>query len=228
MGPIFKSHDGSIERSRLGTVVSTGTVGVNTPKQITLARQSRKFYRCDREGMKVMRYNLDGSDVEALVSSDSSAEDRKDMCRWCVGIAVDESKGYLYWSQKAHQRDPKGVSCEPRLTTQHKSRQFFDKLPEPIDLESYESTQILYRTDRGDPPFGNSLNRDFIGDLWDEPEREALTRRLHEAIALALDTNTKTAYVADLPGGLYAVGLKTKRKTVLFPELAGITGIALA
>jgi hypothetical protein len=42
--------------------------------------------------MKVMLCNIDGSGVEVLISAGSTAEDRTDMCRWCVGIIVDESK----------------------------------------------------------------------------------------------------------------------------------------
>ncbi|KAF4494913.1 alcohol dehydrogenase [Fusarium agapanthi] len=153
MGFTFKSNDGFIERSRLDgsertTVMSTGTVGIYTPKQITLSRQSRKLYLCAREGMKVMCCNLDGSDVEVLVSTGSSAEDRKDMCRSCVGIT-------------AHQKDHKGVSSEPRLIAQHKSRQFLTNSPNLVDLELDESTQTLYWTDRGDPPSGNSPNHFF-------------------------------------------------------------------
>ncbi|KAK2123936.1 hypothetical protein NOF04DRAFT_1349456 [Fusarium oxysporum II5] len=233
MGPTFKSNDGSIERSRLDgsertTVVSTGTVGVYTPKQITLARQSRKLYWCDREGMKVMRCNLDGSDVEVLVSTGSSAEDRKDMCRWCVGITVDESMGYFYWSQKGPSKGSQGRIFRAKIDNPTQVETVFDKLPEPIDLEFDESTQTLYWTDRGDPPSGNSLNRASIGDLSAALEREVLARRLHETIGLALDKNTAKAYVTDLSGGVYAVDLKTKTKTVLFPELGDITGIALA
>jgi hypothetical protein len=34
----------------------------------------------------------------------------------------------------------------------------FDKLPEPIDLQIGDKTSSLYWTDRGDFPYGNSLN----------------------------------------------------------------------
>ena len=35
----------------------------------------------------------------------------------------------------------------------------FKDLPEPIDLEIDHATRILYWTDRGDPPNGNTVNR---------------------------------------------------------------------
>ncbi|KAF4339525.1 low-density lipo receptor ywtd [Fusarium beomiforme] len=233
MGPTFKCNDGSIERSRLDgsertIIVETGTVGVYTPKQITLARQSRKLYWCDREGMKVMRCNLDGSEVEVLVSTGSSDKDREDRCRWCVGITVDETNGYFYWSQKGPSKGSQGRIFRAKTEDPSHVETIFENLPEPIDLEFDESTQTLYWTDRGDPPSGNSLNRVFIGDLASAPEREVLARRLHETIGLALDKKTSTVYVTDLSGGVYAVDPKTKTKTVLFPELGDITGIALA
>jgi hypothetical protein len=39
---------------------------------------------------------------------------------------------------------------------------FFDRLPEPIDLELDHKKRVLYWTDRGDPPRGNTPNRASI------------------------------------------------------------------
>ena len=57
-------NDGSIERADLDgqnrvTIVAEGATF--TPKQLHLERKSGKLYWCDREGMRVMRANLDGS-----------------------------------------------------------------------------------------------------------------------------------------------------------------------
>lgn len=231
MGPTFKSNDGSIERANLDgsdrkTIVPSGTVGVFTPKQITLAQKSRKLYWCDREGMKVMRCNLDGSDVEVLVSTGSTAEDRLDMLKWCVGITVDETHGYFYWTQKGPSKGGKGKILRAKIDAPSQIEVVLEGLPEPIDLEYEEGTRMLYWTDRGDPPKGNSLNRAFLGS--GAVEREILATRLHETIGLALDSRSQTAYVTDLSGGVYAVDLKSKKKTVLFPELGDTTGIAIS
>jgi hypothetical protein len=40
-----------------------------TPKQIILDRKGGKLYWCDREGMRVMRGNLDGTYLETLVEA---------------------------------------------------------------------------------------------------------------------------------------------------------------
>ena len=83
----FTENDGSILRSDLDgknitTIVPPG--GVFTPKQ--LQKTADKLYWCDREGMRVMRANLDGSNVETLV--DTSRGDPRpgpDAKKWCVG-----------------------------------------------------------------------------------------------------------------------------------------------
>lgn len=241
MGTDFKTHSGSIERADLAdggnrtVIVPQGTKGVFTPKQITLTKQDKKLYWCDREGMKVMRANKDGSNIEVLVSTgdETSEDDRRDLTKWCVGIAVDERRGYFYWSQKGPSKGGKGRIFRAR--TELPSGLFdpakrpdieivYDKLPEPIDLELDEESQTLYWTDRGDPPTGNTLNRAAVG-LSGEPQLLAI--RMHETIGVVVDRDADVAYVTDLAGGLYAVDIKTRKKKVLFAELGDLTGIAL-
>jgi hypothetical protein len=75
---------------------------LNTPKQICVDEEAGKMYVCDREGMQVIRCDLDGSNVEKLVSTgdfDDLAQ-RKDATRWCVGLAIDWEERTMYWSQK--------------------------------------------------------------------------------------------------------------------------------
>ena len=60
----LKANDGSILRSDLdgkniNTIVAPG--GTFTPKQIQIEKRTGKLYWCDREGMRAMRGNLDGS-----------------------------------------------------------------------------------------------------------------------------------------------------------------------
>ena len=99
-----KKNDGSIERVDLDgrnrkTIVPEG--GTFTPKQLHLEKASGKLYWCDREGMRVMRSNLDGSKVETLVDT-SSGDPRPgpDETKRCVGITVDPERGKVYWTQK--------------------------------------------------------------------------------------------------------------------------------
>src|ERR1700758_2644129 len=86
-------NDGSIERADLNgfnrrTIIPSG--GTFTPKQLHLEKESGKLYWSDREGMRVMRSNLDGSQVETLVdTSQGDARPGVDAQKWCVGITVD-------------------------------------------------------------------------------------------------------------------------------------------
>ena len=68
----FKKNDGSIFRSDLDgknmvAIVPPG--GTFTPKQLQLEKKSGKLYWSDREGMRIMRANLDGSNIETLVDT---------------------------------------------------------------------------------------------------------------------------------------------------------------
>ncbi|KAJ4353907.1 uncharacterized protein N0V89_005638 [Didymosphaeria variabile] len=230
MGTSLSGNSGSIERARLDgshreVIVAPGTPGVHTPKQITFAPLSRKIYWCDREGMKVCRSNLDGTAIEILVDT-ASSEEAHPQCRWCVGITVDETRGFFYWSQKGAPKGKMGRIFRARIDEPADCEMVFGELPEPIDLEIDEENATLYWTDRGDPPTGNSLNRSRL----DGPrrEREVLATRLHEAIGLALDKENGVCYVTDLAGGVYEVNVETREKKVMFSELGDLTGVALA
>ena len=230
MGTTLGCNSGSIERAHLDgshreTIIAKGTPGVHTPKQITLAPRSGKIYWCDREGMKVCRSNTDGTSIEILVDT-ASSEAVHPQCRWCVGIAVDEARGFFYWTQKGAPKGKLGRIFRAPIDKPDQHELLFDNLPEPIDLELDEENATLYWTDRGDPPTGNSLNRAKIYSA--KKEREVLTTRLHEAIGLALDRENGKCYVTDLAGGVYEIDVESKEKKVLFSELGDLTGIALA
>ncbi|KAK7190140.1 uncharacterized protein CC84DRAFT_730070 [Paraphaeosphaeria sporulosa] len=230
MGTSLSSNSGSIERAHLdgserSVIVAPGTPGVHTPKQITIAPLSRKLYWCDREGMKVCRSNLDGTNIEILVDT-AASEEPHPQCRWCVGITVDEARGFFYWSQKGAPKSKMGRIFRSRVDKPDECEVVFTDLPEPIDLEMDEENAMLYWTDRGDPPTGNSLNRAKMDG--GKREREVLATRLHEAIGLALDKDAGLCYVTDLAGGVYKIDIEKREKKVLFAELGDLTGVALA
>src|SRR5246500_3059691 len=69
-------NDGSIERADLdgkNRIVIVPPSGTFTPKQLQLDKKNGKLYWCDREGMRVMRANLDGSQIETLVDTSQGA-----------------------------------------------------------------------------------------------------------------------------------------------------------
>src|SRR6201996_4191997 len=103
--------DGSIERADLdggnrSVIVPQGVT--HTPKQIHLDKDNGKLYWCDREGMRVMRANLDGSQVETLVETGRGDADRRDQTRGCVGITVDPVRKQIYWTQKGPDNGERG------------------------------------------------------------------------------------------------------------------------
>src|SRR5262245_29559899 len=97
-------NDGSIERADLDggnrkTIVPEGAT--HTPKQLHLDKRNGRLYWSDREGMRVMRAKLDGTQVETLVdTSRGDARPGRDAAKWCVGITLDPKRGQIYWSQK--------------------------------------------------------------------------------------------------------------------------------
>ena len=229
-------NDGSIERADLdgknrSVIVPQGVTF--TPKQIHLEKKDGKLYWCDREGMRVMRANLDGSDVETLVETGRGDTDRRDQTRWCVGITIDPKLGKIYWTQKGPTKGGLGRLCRANIdvpkgespTNRSDIEVLFDQLPEPIDLELDLENRILYWTDRGDPPRGNTVNRTPI-DKKSVPE--ILIRHLMEGIGIALDVPGNRMFVTDFAGSLYSADLDGKNERDLLFAQGNLTGIAYA
>jgi GTP cyclohydrolase II len=229
--------DGSIERADLdgGNRRIIAPQGVtHTPKQIHLDKESGKLYWCDREGMRVMRANLDGSQVETLVETGRGDKDGRDQMRWCVGITVDPRNKKIYWTQKGPTKGGLGLVCRANIDTpkgespanRSDIEVLFDKLPEPIDLELDHENRVLYWTDRGDPPRGNTVNRTPIDCKQTEPE--VLITHLMEGIGIALDIPGNRMFVTDFAGSVYSADLDGKNKRNFLYAQGNLTGIAYA
>jgi len=237
----MKADDGSIERldldgKNLTMVVPAG--GTFTPKQLKLDKKNGKLYWSDREGMRVMRSNLDGSNIETLVETGHGDAARLDARNWCVGIALDVERGEIYWTQKGGDNAgtgsirraamilPKGEDPAHRSDVEV----LFDGLPEPIDLDLDPGKRMMYWTDRGDPPRGNTVNRAPMdapaGKKRMDPE--ILVSDLHEAIGIALDLKGGRMFFTDLGGTVYSARLDGSEKKVLLTGQGNLTGIAYA
>jgi hypothetical protein len=236
------ANDGSIERANLDGSNVTHIVppgGTFTPKQLQLDEKNRKLYWCDREGMRIMRVNLDGSNIETLVdTSEGDARPGKDLKKWCVGIVLDVEAGKLYWTQKgpdkagqgrifrANLEIPKGQNPANRKDIEL----LYDNLPEPIDLELDLANRTIYWTDRGDPPRGNTVNRApmYPSQGNGKKEPEIVINHLMEGIGIALDLKGGRMFLTDLGGSVYSANLDgSNKKTVLMAE-GNLTGIAYA
>jgi hypothetical protein len=233
-------NDGTISCADLNgqqrkTIIANGIT--YTPKQLCLDRKNRKLYWSDREGMRVMRADFDGGNVETLVETGHGDVDRSDQTRWCVGIAVDTASGHFYWSQKGPDNAglgrifraginlPAGESAQARSDIEL----LYKELPEPIDLELDLARRQIYWTDRGDPPNGNTVNRapmDPAPSAGGLPE--ILVTHLMEGIGIALDFDGERMFMTDLGGTVYSANLDGSDPRTLLYVQGNLTGIAYA
>ncbi|KAE8346123.1 hypothetical protein BDV24DRAFT_177016 [Aspergillus arachidicola] len=234
----LKENDGSVLRCNLSdgsevtTIIPPGATF--TPKQIILASLSRKLYWCDREGMRVMRANLDGSAIEVLYQAGEGDMDRLDATRWCVGIAVDEIAGHIFFTHKGPSKGGRGriihmgieIPKGQTASTRRDIRTLFENLPEPIDLVWDAHAQALFWTDRGDPPLGNTVNMATHQDgHW---VRKVLGRKLHEAIGIDVDEVDGSLYVADLGGRVLRYCLDGSAPKLILHDMGDLTGVVVA
>jgi hypothetical protein len=235
MGSSPSTDDGSIERADIDgrnrrVIVPQGRT--YTPKQIHLDKKNGKLYWCDREGMRVMRSTLDGSQIETLVETGRGDIDRRDQTRWCVGITIDPQRKQIYWTQKGPDNGDQGrifragvdIPKGETAATRSDIEVFFDHLPEPIDLELDLKNRVLYWTDRGDPPRGNTVNRAAI-DIKPQVPEIVLTH-LMEGIGIALDVPLDRMFVTDFAGSLYSARLNGSGERNLRFAQGNLTGVA--
>jgi hypothetical protein len=231
------ANDGTIERSDLdGSNLTTivPKAGTWTPKQLKLDAKHGKLYWSDREGMRIMRANVDGSNIETLVETAQGDTARKDARNWCVGIALDVDGGKVYWTQKgsggngrifrANLEIPKGEDALSRSDIEL----LFDALPEPIDMDLDLVHRMMYWTDRGDPPRGNTVSRAPMDLKKMDPHsggQEILVSGLKEGIGIALDLQGGRMYYTDLSGDVYSARLDGSDSKVLLSGQGSLTGI---
>jgi len=234
-------NDGSIDRvdldgGNLTNIIPAG--GTYTPKQLQLDKKNGKLYWSDREGMRIMRANLDGSTIETLIdTSEGDARPGRDIRKWCVGIALDVEGRKLYWTQKGNDNAGQGRIFRANLeipkgqtpATRKDIEVLFDGLPEPIDLDLDLVNRMMYWTDRGDPPHGNTVNRapmDATAGKRKDPE--IVFDHLMEGIGLSLDLQNGRMFLTDLGGSVYSANLDGSNKKTLLIAQGNLSGIAYA
>ena len=233
----FDMEDGSVEAVDLegkNRRFLAGNGAFSTPKQLHLDAGRELLYWSDREGGAVWRSRTDGKELTCLIDRSSVPGGRRAILNQCVGVAVDYTNERLLWTQKGPAKGgqgrifcaglemPAGQTASDRTDIEV----LLSDLPEPIDLEIDTKRQVLYWTDRGAPPYGNSLNRAKLtpNGLVDP---QVICVGFSEAIGLAVDAAAGVAFVADLGGHIWRVDLSTGRSEVIF-ALGRITGITLS
>jgi hypothetical protein len=155
-----------------------------------------------------------------------------DQTKWCVGITIDPARQQIYWTQKGPDNAGRGRIFRagidiPRGETAAARSDIevvFDGLPEPIDLELDLKNRVLYWTDRGDPPRGNTVNRASIDAKPQAPE--IVLTHLMEGIGIALDVPNDRMFITDLAGTVYSARLDGSDKRELLFAQGNLTGIA--
>lgn len=251
-------NDGAVYSCALdgsGTTEVVAPGRVHTPKQLAVDAAHRKLYFADREGMRIMRCALDGSSLETVVRAGDPQDQahRDDPTRWCVGVAVSPSTGKFYWTQKGPSKGSRGrifranIDFLPGEDASGRTdvELLFAGLPEPIDLEIDEVRNVLYWTDRGELPFGNSINRAALDDIKTENLRdgeedkgkaaarpgrdyELVRRGFHEAIGIKLDQRNRHIYATDLGGSVYRLDLDGGNMKEFYRGEGAFAGITLA
>jgi DNA-binding beta-propeller fold protein YncE len=229
----FYRQNGSLERVGIDGRGRTYLLPVGsfvTGKQLAGAWSAGRLYWSDREGAAVRSARLDGTDLRDEVVVATAEADRRVIRNQCVGVAVDEQHGLLYWTQKGPANGNDGRIFRTSLIAPVGERQIevlWSGLPEPIDLELDLDTNTMYWTDRGDPPRGNTLNKAAI-PAGGEPGGDVTTVSVnyHEAIGLAVDAEAGVAYVSDLSGEIRAVRLDGGGDHLVFKSDKPLTGIA--
>jgi hypothetical protein len=155
--------------------------------------------------------------------------------KWCVGVAVDVDGDQVYWTQKGPDDAGKGrlfragieIPAGQMASDRADIELLYDGLPEPIDLELDLKNRVMYWTDRGDPPRGNTVNRaPMDSDVKDRPAPEIIFTHLMEGIGIALDLKGERMFITDFGGNVFSAKLDGSDPKVLLVAQVNLTGIA--
>lgn len=244
--PMGSTASGSIQRvnldgSNLTDLVPPGKT--HTAKQMTLVQESsgKKLYWGDREGMKVMRCNVDGSGFETVVDVKGlPCTGTSNQCRHVVGVAVDTKSGFVYWTQKGTDRGGEGSIYRAPLTlkpgetpaTRTDVQTLFTKLPEPIDLKWVPELDSLYWADRALTKGGNSVNRVKMAPgpamAACGAVKELLFSGLRMGIGITVDAKSNSVWATDLAGQVTHSDLEGKNSKVIGSGYGSLVGIDYA
>lgn len=215
------ANDGTVQSAKLDgsdikVVVPAGKV--HTPKQLHIDQLAKKIYFSDREGLRVHRCNLDGSQHEILIETgnwETEPEKAQDAHYWPVGVCVSTKLNKFFWTQKGPAKAGAGkilsASLEMPPGSSAANRKDIEvvaqNLPECIDLEFDDDAGALYWTDRGELPLGNSLNKKQLVGFPPAAEKplghQIIARGFGEAIGLRSDKANNHIYVSDLCGRVW-------------------------
>jgi sugar lactone lactonase YvrE len=203
----------------------------NTGKQVTLDRVNKKLYMGDREGSKVWRCDLDGKNLEVLVSGHGIQQ--------VVGVAVDPGQGHFYFSDRngdklfrAKMKMPDGKT---HATRDDLELLYYDRRPNamPLDLEVDLKTRTLFWTDRDqNKVFSMGMDIPAGQDAMTRTDVKDVASNLNDVIGLGYDHQDGVLYVTHLksarPGDGAVSRVKPDGSGLQRIAMDGTTGIAFA
>jgi DNA-binding beta-propeller fold protein YncE len=218
----------NLDGSQVETIIAPGTMGFNTGKQLTIDKINKHLYFADREGTTIWRADFDGQNMTPLVRRSSTpGHDFQAL----VGIAVDPPNAMFYFTDKDARKirragyEPKIEGETPENRTDIEELETSGAGSGPIDLHLDLEKRLMYWTDRYlgqvlvagmDLPAGQDVaGRDDI---------KILQMGVTEAIGIAIDETTRTAYVTQVSGIVSKFSLDGGMREMI--SRTGSTGIA--
>jgi hypothetical protein len=146
-------------------------------------------------------------------------------CRWRQGLLKGPDNAGKGRICRAGIEVPTGQTASKRADIEV----LYDGLPEPIDLDLDLNNRVMYWTDRGDPPRGNTVNRaPMDSDAKGRPAPEIVLTHLMEGIGIALDLKGDRMFITDFGGNVLAAKLDGSDVKALLVAQGNLTGIAYA
>lgn len=169
----------------------------NTGKQVTLDRANKKLYMADREGGKVWRADVDGKNLEILVSGHDIMQ--------VVGIGVDVAKKQFYFSDKPGHKIFRASTEMPAGKT-HADRDdvellYFDskaRVGSSLDIELDLEMRRIYWTDKDQNiVFGMSMDLPAGQAPETRTDVEHVVSNMTGVIGIAFDDQERMLYTTN-------------------------------
>ena len=165
----------------------------NTGKQLSIDKVNSKLYLGDREGSKVWRTDLDGKNLEVLVSGHGLQQ--------VVGVAPDPIANEFYFSDRNGKKLFR-ASMEMPAGQTHADRDdveliYADKAPNamPLDIELDVEERIMYWTDRQqNKVFSMPMDMPMGADGNTRTDVKTVADGLTDVIGLGFDHENKVLY----------------------------------
>ena len=231
-------NDGSIERVDLDggnrtTIVPSG--GTYTPKQLHFDAVDRKLYWADREGMRVMRCDLDGSNVETLVQTGRVTKTAATRPTGASESPSTMSVGISTGRRRAQAMPGSARSCGPGSTFPQANPQCAAATSRWCSRTCRSRSTSRSTTPRGSCTGPTVATRrtatPSIGLRWTtlvDTEPEIVATHLMEGIGIALDPAHDRMFVTDLGGNIYVAALDGSGHRPIRALQGNLTGIAYA